>query len=128
MLTEMAFKDFRDLIAYRKGFALSMEIYELSKAFPTEERYSLTDQIRRSSRSTCAAIAEAYRKRTYPAHFVSKLTDADTENAETQNWLLFAQACQYISSEKARELMAQSQEIGKLLAFMMDNPDKFRYQ
>lgn len=124
----MAFKDFRDLIAYQKGFALSMEIYELTKAFPTEERYSLTDQIRRSSRSTCAAIAEAYRKRVYPAHFVSKLTDADTENAETQNWLLFAQACQYISSEKAGKLMAQSQEVGKLLAFMIDNPDKFRYQ
>jgi four helix bundle protein len=124
----MAFKDFRDLIAYQKGFALSMEIYELTKAFPTEERYSLTDQIRRSSRSTCAAIAEAYRKRNYPAHLVSKRIDADTENAETQNWLLFAQACQYISAEKAAALMAQSREIGKLLAFMMDNPTKFRYQ
>ncbi|WP_340114314.1 four helix bundle protein [Maribellus mangrovi] len=75
--------DFKELIVYQKAFKLAMHIFEVSKSFPKEERYSLTDQIRRSSRSTCTNIAEAYRKRRYPKHFLSKLTDSDGENSET---------------------------------------------
>jgi four helix bundle protein len=82
--------DFRELLAYKKAFDLSMEIFRLSKSFPTEEKYSLTDQIKRSSRSACSNIAEAYRKRRYIAHFISKLTDSDGENSETNVWLEFA--------------------------------------
>ncbi len=78
---------FKNLLAYKKGFDLSMKIQELSKSFPKEETYSLTDQIRRSSRSVCANIAEAYRKRRYKRHFISKLSDSDVENSETQVWL-----------------------------------------
>ena len=87
---------FKDLIVYIKAFSLSMEIFEVSKGFPKEEKYALTDQVRRSSRSVCANIGEAYRKRRYPAHFISKLTDSDAENSETQVWIDFAFACKYI--------------------------------
>ncbi len=90
--------DFKQLLAYKKAFDLAMDIFEISKSFPKEETYSLTDQIRRSSRSVCANISEAYRKRRYPKHFISKLTDADGENSETNTWLDFALACNYISS------------------------------
>ena len=88
--------DFKKLISYQKSFDLAMSIFEVSKSFPKEETYSLTDQIRRSSRSVCANISEAYRKRRYPKHFISKLTDADGENSETNTWLDFALACYYI--------------------------------
>ncbi len=88
--------DFKKLLAYQKGFDLAMSIFEISKSFPKEELYSLTDQIRRSSRSVNANIAEAYRKRRYPKHFTSKLTDSDSENSETHTWLDFALACGYI--------------------------------
>ena len=89
---------FQDLLAYKKGFDLAMKILNVSKSFPKEETYSLTDQIRRSSRSVCANMAEAYRKRLYPKHFISKLTDCDAENSETQTWLEFALACEYIKT------------------------------
>ncbi|MFU8845008.1 MAG: four helix bundle protein, partial [Bacteroidales bacterium] len=88
--------DFKDLTVYKKAFDLAMEIYEISKCFPKEEKYSLTDQIRRCSRSVCANIGEAYRKRRYSKHFVSKISDSDSENAETQVWLEFALSCNYI--------------------------------
>ena len=84
--------DFKKLLAYQKSFELTMTIFEASKSFPKEETYALTDQIRRSSRSVCANIAEAYRKRRYPKHFISKLTDADGENSETNTWLDFVLA------------------------------------
>ncbi len=87
--------NFQDLLAYRKSFDLAMKIFEISKSFPKEETYSLTDQVRRSSRSVSINIAEAYRKRSYPKHFISKLTDGDSENSETQGWLEFAYACKY---------------------------------
>ena len=112
-------------MAYEKGFQLAMAIFEVSKSFPKEECYSLTDQIRRSSRSVCANIAESYRKRMYPKHFVSKLSDADSENSETQVWLKFAESCKYISNEDSIKLMMESQEIGKLIQFMINNPGKF---
>ncbi|MCE7043131.1 four helix bundle protein [Dyadobacter sp. CY312] len=121
----MAYSDFRDLIAFQKSFDLSMKIFQLSKAFPGEEKYSLTDQIRRSSRSVCANIGEAYRKRRYKAHFISKLSDSDSENSETQVWLLFSKECGYINSEIFDQLYNQSREVGKLLTYMMNHSEKF---
>lgn len=116
---------FQELLAYKKSFALAMEIFEISKTFPKEERYSLIDQIRRSSRSVTTNISEAYRKRRYPKHFVSKLSDSDAENSETQTWLEFALACQYISPEAFDGLFEKSEEVGKLINFMINNPKKF---
>ncbi len=118
-------KKFQDLFAYQKAFALAMEIFKVSKTFPKEETYSLTDQIRRSSRSVAINIAESYAKRRYQKHFISKLTDSDAENLETQGWLEFSHACGYIKQEGYDELMEKSREVGKLLHFMMNNPDKF---
>jgi four helix bundle protein len=91
---------FQDLLAYKKSFSLAMTIFDVSKSFPKEEIYSLTDQIRRSSRSVSITIAEAYRKREYPRHFRSKLTDSDAENSKTQGWLDYCLAYNYISNEK----------------------------
>jgi four helix bundle protein len=116
---------FQDLFAYQKSISLSMEIFEVSKLFPKEETYSLTDQIRRSSRSVSAAIAEAYRKRAYPRHFSSKLTDGDAENSETQVWLEYAWRCKYISEVAFKELIKESEEVGKLINYMILNPSKF---
>lgn len=117
--------DFRELIAYQKAFELSMEIFHLTKQFPVEEKYSLTDQIRRSSRSVCANIAEAYRKRRYVNHFISKLTDSDAENSETNVWLEFALKCGYLQLEKFTELSTRNVEIGKIINFMINNPQRF---
>ncbi|MEO8234850.1 MAG: four helix bundle protein [Flavobacterium sp.] len=116
---------FQDLFAYKKSFSLAMRIFEITKSFPKEEIYSLTDQIRRSSRSVPVTIAEAYRKRIYPKHFYSKLTDSDGENSETQVWLDFAFSCKYISNDVYQELVSESIEIGKLINYMLLNPEKF---
>ena len=116
---------FQDLLAYKKGFDVAMEIFELTKSFPKEELYSLTDQIRRSSRSVTITIAEAYRKREYPKYFHSKLTDADAENSETQGWLEYSLACNYISQETHDSILEKSNEVGKLINFMILNPSKF---
>lgn len=116
---------FQDLLAYKKSFALAMKIFEITQKFPKEETYSLTDQIRRSSRSVPVTIAEAYRKRIYPKNFHSKLTDSDSENSETQVWLEFAFACKYISESIYKELTSESLEIGKLINYMILNPEKF---
>ena len=110
---------FRDLL-YQWNF------FFLTKSFPKEETYSLIDQIRRSSRSVFTSIAEAYKKRRYPNHFVSKLTDADMENGETQAWLDASLACNYISNEKHFELNKQSEEPSYLLLYMINNPEKFK--
>ena len=117
--------DFTELLAFKKSFSLAMEIFNISKSFPKEEKYSLTDQIRRSSRSVTANIAEAYRKRRYVKHFTSKLTDSDGENSETNVWLQFALNCEYITIEKFNELNEQNKEIGKLINYMINNPNKF---
>lgn len=117
--------DFKKLLAYQKAFDLAMSIFEISKFFPKEETYSLTDQIRRSSRSVFANIAEAYRKRIYPKHFISKLTDADGENSETNTWLDFALDCNYNSTEDYSKFSEEGKEIGKLINFMINNPEKF---
>ncbi|MDT0642370.1 four helix bundle protein [Zunongwangia sp. F363] len=117
--------DFRSLKVYEISFGLAMDIFNLTKEFPKEEKYSLTDQIRRSSRSVCANVAEAYRKRRYPNHFISKLSDSDAENAETQSWLEFAYACEYIDKNTKEELNQKSLEVGRLLNYMINNPVKF---
>lgn len=116
---------YQDLLAYKKGFEVAMAIFGVSKSFPKEEKYSLTDQIRRSSRSVCANIAEVYRKRDYPKHFHSKLTDSDAENSETQTWLEFSQACEYITDEVYQSLTKKNNEVGKLINYMILNPSKF---
>lgn len=122
----MAAKSFRGLTAYEKAFVLAMEIYQLSKTFPNEERYGLTSQIRRSSRSVCSSIGEAYRKRQYPAYFISKSSDADSENTETQVWLDFALACGYVTQDVWNELQAKADEVGRLVNHMIENPNKYQ--
>ncbi len=117
---------FRDLTVYQKSFDLAMQIFEISKNFPKEEKYSLTDQIKRSSRSCSAAIAEGYRKRKYEAYFVSKISNSDMENSETQVWLDFAFHCKYIGKEIYKNLLSISEEVGKLLNHMIENPEKYR--
>jgi four helix bundle protein len=120
--------DFRDLIVYQKAFSLAMEIFEITKTFPKEEKYSLIDQIRRSSRSVCSCIGESYRKRQYPAHFVSKISDSDMENSETQVWLDFAFACKYLDETSCKDLMEKSHEVGRLLNHMMNHPESYQIQ
>jgi four helix bundle protein len=117
---------FRDLIVYHKAFDLAMKIFEVTKKFPSEEKYELTDQIRRSSRAVCRAIGEGYRKRQYPKHFSSKMSDADMENTETQVSLDFAETCNYISHEEYQVLLDNSEEVGRMLNHMVENPEKYR--
>lgn len=121
----MAAQTFRDLTVYKKAFDLAMEIFQVSKKFPAEEKYSLIDQIRRSSRAVCSCIGEAYRKRQYKAHFVSKSSDADMENTETRVWLDFALACEYLNKELWQNFDDKAIEVGKLLNHMIENPEKY---
>ena len=121
----MSVKNFKETTVYKKAFALAMEIFEVSKKFPKEELYSLTDQIRRASRSVCTNLAEAYRKKLYKAHFVSKVTDSDMENSETGVWLDFALACKYIDESVFQKLSNENAEVGKLLHHMIVNPEKY---
>lgn len=118
-------KNYTDLRVYRLAFESAMQIYELSKKWPREERYSLTDQIRRSSRSVCGNIAEAWRKRRYPAHFVSKLSDADTEAAETEVWLDFSSHCRYLGSESYSKLKGNYDHVCRMLSNMMSNSNSW---
>lgn len=122
----MSYKKINETRVYKLAFELAMKIFEISKRFPKEEMYSLTDQIRRSSRSVCSCLAEAHRKRLYPAHFVSKISDSDMENAETQTWLQFALACKYIIQKEHDELLSVSEQIGNLLNHMISNPEKYK--
>lgn len=116
---------FRTLTAYSKAFTLAMDIYQITKTFPSEERFGITSQIRRSSRSVCSNLAEGYRKRRYPAHFVSKVTDSDMENTETQVWLDFALACEYLTQEVYNKLLNSSDEVGRLINHILENPEKY---
>ena len=118
-------KHFRELRVYREAFDAAMRIFECSKQWPKEERYSLTDQIRRSSRSVCEQTAEAWRKRRYIAHFRSKLTDADSEVAETQSWLEFALRCGYISQDVFDDLDRVYEKISGGLVTMMASADQW---
>ena len=118
-------RHFRELDVYKMSLDAAMEIFEISKGFPGEERYSLTDQIRRSSRSVCANIAEAWRKRRYPAAFVSKLSDSESEAAETEVWLELAVRCGYLDQARAASLDKEYEHIlGKLVA-MITHPDQW---
>ena len=118
----------KELEVYKVGFQLAMEIFELTKTFPSEERYALTGQIRRSSRSICLNLREAWAKRRYEAHFVSKLTDCDGENNETDSSLDFALACQYITHDQHAHLTSRCAEIGRMLGRMMQRSATFCVQ
>src|SRR5512139_2590969 len=115
----------KDLKVYQLAYKLAMEIFIESKSFPKEERYSLTDQIRRSSRSVATNIAEAFRKRRYPNMFVNKLSDSDTEATETQVWLDFSLDCAYLSRGSYEKLVKGYEEVGKMLGSVMPTPEKF---
>jgi four helix bundle protein len=121
----MQIKSAKDLIVYQKAYALAMEIFEASKHFPTEEKYSLIDQIRRSSRSVCTNLREAWAKRRYEAHFVSKLTDADGENGETETWLDFACDCLYLPNAQHAMLTEKCREVGAMLGSRINAPTSF---
>jgi four helix bundle protein len=118
-------RSFRDLLVYRRAFQVAKRIFELTKWFPDEEKYALTSQIRRSSRSIGAQITEAWAKRKYERHFTSKLTDADGEQLETQHWIRIAFSCGYLEESAARSLVANLEEIGRLLQGMIDKADAF---
>jgi len=115
----------KDLVVYKKAFEAAMDIFELSKAFPKEEKYSLTDQIRRSSRSVCTNIAEAWRKRRYKAVFVNKLSDSGQEAAETQTWLEFSLACRYIDNKIYCDLYEEYEQIFAMLHAMGEKASAF---
>ncbi len=115
----------KELKVYKVAYELAMEIFEISKQWPKEETYSLTDQIRRSSRSICANLRESWAKRRYEAHFISKLTDSDAENSETDTWLDFARDCGYLNEEDYKRLTSKCSDIGKMLGAMLKNPKKF---
>jgi four helix bundle protein len=115
----------RNLNVYKRAYALAMEIFELSKDFPGEERFALTSEIRRSSRSICPNLREAWAKRRYEAHFVSKLTDCDGENGETESSLDFARDCGYIAPNKYAERTSVAAEIGKMLKGMIEKASSF---
>jgi len=125
MTVYLELKGHRDLKVYQLAYKLAMEIFQITQAFPKEEKYSLTDQIRRSSRSVAANIAEGFRKRQYPRMFVSKLADSDGEATETQVWLDFARDCNYLPLQKHVELIKGYEEVGKMLGTMMSMPEKF---
>jgi four helix bundle protein len=118
-------KNHRDLDVYQMAFDSAMQIFELSKKFPVEEKYSLTDQIRRASRSVCANLAEAWRKRRYKAAFIAKLSDAEAEAGETQTWLEFAVRCNYLDVETGRNLYRTYNSILRIFVSMIHNSDKW---
>jgi four helix bundle protein len=118
-------RHFRELEVYKKQRELAKAVFVVTKGFPREEQYAMTDQLRRASRSVGAQIAEAWAKRFYPKHFVSKLTDADGEQMETQHWLIEAGDCTYLSDAEARRLLSMCEEIGRMLGSMMRKAESF---
>ena len=116
---------FKDLIVYQKAYKLAMEIFKISKDFPKEEKYSLTDQMRRSSRSVTACIAEAWAKRRYERSFISKLSDSLSEEYETEVWVDYSRDCQYIQKETQERILSEYDEVRKMLISMINNPDKW---
>ena len=121
----MKILSYRELRVYRSGVDLAMEIFELTKSFPPEEKYSLTDQIRRSSRSVCANIAEAWRKRRYKAAFIAKINDSETEATETQVWLELALLCKYLTEEKTNDLLKKYDHLISQLVLMINDADNW---
>jgi len=118
--------NYKDLLVYQKAFNMALLIFKVTESFDKSEKYSLTDQIRRSSRSVCANLAEAYRKRQYESYFVNKISDADMENTETRVWLDSALSFGYLKAESHSDLYSRSEEVGRLLNHMMQNPEKYR--
>lgn len=118
-------KTVKDLGVYKASYSLAMDIFNVSKAWPAEEKYSLTDQIRRSSRSVCANLREAWAKRRYEAHFISKLTDSDAEIGETKTWLAFAKDCGYLNEETFKTMNDRCKHVGAMLGTMMKRPNPF---
>jgi four helix bundle protein len=116
---------FRDLIVYQKSYKLAMEIFEITKSYPKEEKYNLIDQILRSSRSVPANISEAWVKRKYPKSFVSKLLDSLAEESETEVWIDMSKDCKYIDDQLHSSLLGRYQEVAKMLHSMINSPDKF---
>ena|SRR5213592_2598051 len=126
MTTQLEYvRHFKELEVYKRQRELSREVFRLSKNFPTEEKFSLTDQLRRASRSIGAQIAEAWAKRLYPEHFISKLSDADGEQMETQHWLIEAGDCGYLEEANSKRLLALCEEIGRMLGSMMRKAETF---
>ena len=123
----MKIRSHRELDTYRKAFELSMSIFQLTKSFPNEEKYSLTDQVRRSSRSVCANLAEAFRKRKYPKSFIAKLADSEAEATETQVWLEYALHCEYIHKEQFESLYTECEQVIGKLVNMSLQPEKWAY-
>jgi len=121
----MYIKSAKDLDVYKLAYEQAMDIFFLSKKFPKEEKYSLTDQIRKASRSVCANLKEAWSKRRYIAHFTSKLTDCDGENGETETWVDFAKDCQYIGVTDYNRLIERNQRVGQMLGNMINKADVF---
>lgn len=117
--------DYRTLLAYQKAFAFAMRVYHITKEFPAEEKFALTAQIRNSSRSVCVNVVEAYKRRRHKDYYLSKLNDSETENAETQVWLDFADACGYFAKDEYAELKADNDEVAPLVLYMTNNPEKF---
>lgn len=121
------YRGYRDLKVFQLSYSQALEIYQISKSFPSEEKYSLTDQIRRCSRSIPANIAEAWRRRKYEKAFVSKLIDSSAETAETEVWLDFCRDFEYITNEKYLHFMEKNEEVAKMLTSMIEHPEKFCY-
>ncbi len=119
-------RGFRELIVYQKARSVAKQVFDISKSFPKEELYSLTDQARRSSRSIGAQIAEAWAKRRYPNHFIAKLSDADGEQNETQHWIETAVDCGYLTAARASALNGELAEIGMMLQSMIDRAESFK--
>ncbi|MDJ0733183.1 MAG: four helix bundle protein [Nostocaceae cyanobacterium] len=117
-----------ELVIFQLAFDTAMTIFEISKKFPQEEKYALTDQIRRSSRSVCANLAEAWRKRRYKSAFIAKLSDSESEAAETQVWIKFAVKCSYINVEQGRELYKTYNQVLKGLVNMINNPTQWTFE
>nr|WP_294391569.1 four helix bundle protein [Prosthecobacter sp.] len=127
-VTMKKIRNHRDLEVYQKAFDAAMELFRLSKSFPKDEMYSLTDQMRRASRSVCANLAEAWRKRRYEAHFISKLSDSEAEAAETQVWIEFAVASEYLDRTQARKLYKTYDEVIGTLVGMINHPETWVIQ
>ena len=121
----MAVQSVKQLTVYEKSYELAMTVFQITKRFPPEEKYSLISQLRRSSRSVCMNLAEAWAKRRYEAHFISKLTDCDAEINETETSLDFARDCGYLTDEAHKKLTDRCREIGRMLGSMIHNPQKF---
>jgi len=118
-------KNFKELEVYQRQREVSQTVFRISKHFPHEEKFSLTDQFRRAARSIGSQVAEAWAKRLYPKHFVSKLTDADGEQLESQHWAIEARDCGYMTSDQCSDLISKCEEIGRMLGSMMRKADKF---